>query len=224
MKFGKKGSIGIIIGGVLAVFSSIDSIADFVIPGQIKLFGGIALIVFGLTQLLFVYENKEEQIKNRKAAFLIVSILTISALGYFYFQEPEKKEYVKTFGTFEVSLNNKKCSGEAILQEGDKVTFQIKHIPTNIKIDGLKLYSRNVEIDTKSIDWVCALMSDLRVIRCSTGLDLPKNNFEMFVDKDAYTISYWLKEPLENIAIRDISFTIINGNEEHNRIEIREKK
>lgn len=223
MKLGKKGSIGIIIGGVLAIFSSIDSTGDFVIPGQIKLFGGIALIVFGLTRLLFVYENKEEQIMNKKTALLIVSILTICAFGYFYFQEPENKEYVKTFGTFEVSLNNKSCSGEAILQ-GDKVTFQIKHIPDNIKIHGLKLYSRNVEIETKSIEWVCALMSDLRVIRCSTGLDLPKDNFEMFVDKGAYTISYWLKEPLENIKIGEISFAIMNDNEEQNRIEIREKK
>jgi hypothetical protein len=222
MKLGKKGSIGFIIGGLLAAISSIDSTGDFVIPGQIKLFGGIALIAFGLSRLLFVYENKEEQRKNKKIALFILSLLTIGVFGYFYFQDPEKKEYEKTYGTFEVKLNNQTCTGEAIL-EGDKVTFQIKNIPTNIKIDGFKLYNRNIEIETKSIEWVCALMSDLRVIRCSTGLDLPKDNFEMFVDKGSYTISYWLKEPLENVKISDISFAILTNNGESN-VKIEGKK
>jgi hypothetical protein len=148
MKLGRKGSIGFIIGGLLAVISSIDSSGDFIIPGQIKLLGGITLILFGLSRFLFVYENKEEQRKNQKTVLFIVCILTIGALAYLYFQEPRKKEYVKTYGTFEVKLNNKTCSGEAIL-EGDKVTFQIKTIPSNIKIDGFKLYNRNVEIENE---------------------------------------------------------------------------
>jgi hypothetical protein len=66
-------------------------------------------------------------------------------------------------------------------------------------------------------------MSDLRVIRCSTGLDLPKDNFEMFVDKGAYTISYWLKEPLKDVKISDISFSILTNNGEPN-VKIEGKK
>jgi hypothetical protein len=89
-------------------------------------------------------------------------------------------------------------------------------IPTNIKIDGLRLYMRNLPIENKLIEWVCALTSDLRVIRCSTELDLPKNNLEMFVDKGAYTISFLLKQPLENVEVSDISFTILTDTGESN--------
>jgi hypothetical protein len=63
---------------------------------------------------------------------------------------------------------------------------------------------------------VCALMSDMRVIRCSIGLDLPRDNFEMFLDKGSYTISYRLKYPLENVKISDISFTVLTDREEQN--------
>ena len=224
MKLRQRGSIFVIIGGILVVISSVDSSGNSIIPAQIKILGGFALILFGLSRLLFQNDNKEEQKKNRKIALLIVSLMTIGVVGYFYSQssEPKKKLFAKTYGTFEVKLNNRTCLGEAIL-EGEKVTLQIKKIPTNIKIDGLRLYNRDIQIETKSIEWVCALMSDLRVIRCSTGLDLPKNNFKMFVDNGAYTISYWLKEPLENIKISDISFTILTDQGEPN-IRITEKK
>jgi hypothetical protein len=164
--------------------------------------------------------------KNKRATgkLLIVSLLAIGVVGYFYFQgsQPKKKPFAKTYGTFEVRLNKRICQGEAIL-EGEKVTLQIKRIPTNIKIDGFRLYSKNIQIETKSMEWVCALMSDLRVIRCSTELGLPKNNFEMFVDNGAYTISYWLKEPLENVKVSDISFTILTDTGEPN-IRIVDKK
>jgi hypothetical protein len=223
MKLGKKGSIGFIIGGILAVISSIPTTSDFIIPGQIKLFGGIALIVFGLARLLFQYENKEEQKKNQWTVVLIGLLLIIGISAYFYqTKSPEKKTFEKVYGSFEVTLNNRKCLGEAILK-GDQLTLQIKSIPTDIRINGFKLYNRNVEISTKSIEWVCALMSDLHVIRCSTGLDLPKNNFEMFVDKNAYTIMYWMWDPLENIKISDISFAISTDKGEH-MITIADKK
>ena len=64
MKLGKKGSIGFLIGGILAVISSIDAEGGSLISGPIKLFGGIALIIFGLSQFLFVKDNYEEQKKN----------------------------------------------------------------------------------------------------------------------------------------------------------------
>ena len=219
MKLGQRGSIFVIIGGILAIISSVDFSGNSIIPGQIKVLGGIALIVFGFGRLLFQNENKEEQKKNPKIALFIASLMAIGVVAYLYSQGsgPKKKLFTKTHGTFEVKLNNRTCVGNAIL-EGEKVTVQIKKIPTDIKIDGLRLYSKNIQIETKSIQWVCALMSDLRVIRCSTGLDLPKNNFEMFVDNGTYSISYWLKEPLENIRISDISFTILTDEGQPNII------
>jgi xanthine/uracil permease len=83
MKIGKKGSIGFTIGGILAVISSLFPTSNHIISGQVKLIGGIALIIFGLSRLLFNYESKEEQKKNQRTALLIVSMLIIGVVAYF---------------------------------------------------------------------------------------------------------------------------------------------
>jgi TctA family transporter len=97
MKLERRGSVFAILGGILAVMSSVDSSGNSIIPEVAKIFGGIALIVFGLSRLLFQYENKEEQKKNRKIALLIVSLLAIGVVGYFFFQgsEPKRKLFAK---------------------------------------------------------------------------------------------------------------------------------
>ena len=129
--------------------------------------------------------------------------------------EPKAKQFEKTYGSFKARVNNETCFGEAAL-EGEKITFQIKYIPANMKFVGFRLYNRNVEIQTQSIEWVCAMMNDFRVIRCSTDLDLPKDNFDMFVDHGIYTISYSLKEPLANTKVGDISFVILTNRQDLN--------
>jgi hypothetical protein len=214
MKLRKEGSIGIIIGGALAIISAMPITNDLIIPGQIKLWGGIGLIVFGLARLLYQYNNKEEQRKNQRTAALITLLLIIGIGVYFYFNSAdEKKTFKKEYGSFEVQLNKIKYRGEAIL-EGDKLIIQIKKIRTHTRISGFKLYNKEIEIDSKSIEWVCALMSDLRVIRCSTSLDLPNDNFKMFVDNDTYTIMYWMQEPLYDVKISDIAFMIVTDKDE----------
>lgn len=135
--------------------------------------------------------------------------------------EPKEKKNKKTYGSFTISLKDGTCFGKAVL-DGEKVTFQIKHIPVNMKFVGFKLYNRNVEIQAQSIEWVCAMMNDFRVIRCSTDLNLPKDNFDMFVDQGVYTISYLLKEPLVNATVSDISFVILTNQQDLN-IKIKER-
>ena len=211
MNLGRKASLVFIVGGVLAVAASLYS-AETLIPEQIKLFGGIALIVFGLGVLLLVQRNEESKQRNY-LTILFVAVLLTGIVAYLYVRNSEGKKLSKSFGTFQVRPNQNTYQGDAIL-EGDKLTLQIKGITSSTRIDGFKLYIRNVEIEKRSIEWVCALMTDLSVIRCSTDLNLPKDNCQLFFDRGTYTISYWLTQALEDVKISDVSFIILTDTDQ----------
>jgi hypothetical protein len=220
MKLIRKGSIGFIGGGLFAVVASLYS-AETQIPAQIKLFVGVALILFGLGGLLFVHNYTVS--KHRKYGAILFTIFLLTGfVGYFYVQDGEgNKEYVKSYGTFQIRTKHYTYPGNAIL-DGNKLTFQIKGITPTTRIDGFKLYIKSVEIETRSIEWVCALMEDFSVIRCSTDLNLPKDNSQLFFNGGTYTISYWLMHALEDAKISDISFKILT-NGHHGVIRISER-
>lgn len=212
MKLNRKGSIGFIAGGLLAAVASLYS-AGTLIPAPLKLLGGAALIAVGISGLLLVQRNRESKQRNYSALLIIVFLL-IGFVAYLYLLNNEgKNEYVKSYGTFQIRTKHFTHPGNAIL-EGNKLTFQIKGITPTTRIDGLKLYIKSVEIEARSIEWVCALMADLSVIRCSTDLNLPKDNSQLFFNRGTYTISYWLMHALEDAKISDVSFKILTPSEQ----------
>ena len=87
-------------------------------------------------------------------------------------------------GTFEVNWNSKKASGKIELTN-KTLQFQFP-VPDEILISNVDF---KINQNKPEVEWICALMMDKTVVRCSTEKRI-FNTQRFFVDKGYYIVKF----------------------------------
>jgi hypothetical protein len=101
---------------------------------------------------------------------------------------PQESKTISSTGVYTVSFEGEKkvSSGTALLTEKSLI-IQFEQ-PEHLEILSVGFAVDN-KIIHKEIEWICALMKDLRMIRCSTDPEIFESK-EMFVDEKYFTVRF----------------------------------